>query len=121
MPNHDGRCQTCNTSSDSCPNELGETCCLPCYERTLAGLFDRRVALRDRWERESASRQSLAHTGFLLDQNARDVADHPELAALLGRCACGCSPEMHVGEIGCPCGLPDERPCVDTFRQETSP
>lgn len=26
-------------------------------------------------------------------------------------CSCGCSRDMHVGEIGCPCGLPDEPPC----------
>jgi hypothetical protein len=29
-----------------------------------------------------------------------------------GLCSCGCLPAMHVGEIGCPCALPGEPPCV---------
>lgn len=27
-------------------------------------------------------------------------------------CRCGCPPSMHVGEIGCPCALPGDPPCV---------
>lgn len=27
------------------------------------------------------------------------------------RCLCGCPRDMHIGEVGCPCGLPDEPPC----------
>src|SRR5690606_19736523 len=27
-------------------------------------------------------------------------------------CRCGCLSEVHVGEIGCACGLPDEPPCT---------
>lgn len=26
-------------------------------------------------------------------------------------CRCGCPADAHVGEIGCPCGLPGEPPC----------
>ena len=29
-----------------------------------------------------------------------------------GHCRCGCSLDMHVGDIGCPCALPGEPPCV---------
>lgn len=29
-------------------------------------------------------------------------------------CPCGCSRDQHIGEIGCPCGLPDEPPCSPT-------
>jgi hypothetical protein len=35
------------------------------------------------------------------------------------RCACGCPPDMHVGEIGCPCGLPDEPPCTPMESRES--
>lgn len=31
-------------------------------------------------------------------------------------CPCGCPAEMHVGEIGCPHGLPDEPPCAPSPR-----
>lgn len=27
-------------------------------------------------------------------------------------CTCGCPEAAHIGEIGCPCGLPDEPPCT---------
>jgi hypothetical protein len=34
------------------------------------------------------------------------------LADEAGRmCPCGCPENMHIGEIGCPCALPDEPPC----------
>lgn len=34
------------------------------------------------------------------------------MSAEIARCPCGCDPDMHIGDIGCPCGLPDEPPCA---------
>jgi SLOG family YspA-like protein len=48
---------------------------------------------------------------------ATGCADLAEAAGIPTRrireCRCGCPADMHIGEIGCPCGLPDEPPCAE--------
>lgn len=43
-----------------------------------------------------------------------DIPAHEARATVFdeaGLCSCGCSRAVHIGEIGCPCGLPDDAHC----------
>lgn len=43
-----------------------------------------------------------------------------ERLAALTQCPCGCSADMHIGEIGCPCALPGEPPCTPSTSPASS-
>lgn len=41
-----------------------------------------------------------------------EAASADASGALSEACPCGCPRDMHIDQIGCPCGLPDEPPCA---------
>jgi hypothetical protein len=56
--------------------------------------------------------------GGVRESGERDAVGSQVRPPASSPCPCGCAPDMHIGDIGCSCGLPDEAPCAEPRHED---